>query len=262
MKSSVFEGGPCEPSSRQCSPAIFLCKDSSCLASAFSSNCCDCEGPSPPAAPHQPLDTNERPPGSPPSPKSEMDHQQTLELTNARRVHPAYPVHHALQGPYSALPGSLFGRYPSSMTQLSPSPNLSLPITPGHCALAECPPDCHEPCTPGCDDLTDQCTPDCVQVAVPCLDSCAIPTKDCSPDTCPEILSEHTVWAGTDWHAHCSIPPQFVMNNDVQLGEDLQRLVNFAFYITPAPELTSASYSSTVVQTSITLKMTVVSLCQ
>lgn len=203
---------------------VFLCKDSACLSAAFSSSCCDSDCPSPP---HQ----------SPPPGCSEMD-QQTLDLANARRLSLAYPVRHAPQVPYSALPGSLFGRCPPSMTQISSPPNLSLPLTtPGPCALTECPSDCYEPCSPGCDDRTDQCTPDCVQVAVPCLDSCAIPAKDCSPDTCPDILSEHTAWATTDWHAHC-IPPQFTMNDDLQTVQDLQQLVILIFYIAHHPELT------------------------
>ncbi|KAF8606076.1 hypothetical protein BDV93DRAFT_521385 [Ceratobasidium sp. AG-I] len=215
----MLEGGSCELSSRQCSPAIFLCKDNSCLAT-FSSNCCDCDSPSSHTASENPLQVNARLPRLSPSPDSQMDQQKALDLANARRLSLAYPLHDASQGPYFALPGPLLERYPPSIAQSSPLPSLALPLA--HWALPECPPDCHEPCTPGCDDRTNECTLGCVQVAVPCLDSCGIPTKDCSPDTCPDILSEHTLWATTDWHAHC-IPPQFMMN-DLPMGEDLQRL--------------------------------------
>lgn len=77
-----------------------------------------------------------------------------------------------------------------------------------------------------CEDLTEHCTPGCVQVTVPCLDSCT-PT-DCNSDTCPENITPHSLWAVSDWHAHCNMPPQFAaINHDLQFADDLQQLVIF-----------------------------------
>jgi hypothetical protein len=92
----------------------------------------------------------------------------------------------------------------------------------GRLWTSECSADC-QPCPERCEDLTEQCTPGCVQVAVPCLDTC-LPPKDCTPDTCPETLGPHSLWAASDWHAHCNLPPQFAPMN-IQFNEELQQLV-------------------------------------
>jgi hypothetical protein len=200
-----------EPSPRLCPSAVFFCKDSACLASL---------------SPSTPLESPKRLSWSPSRPDSEMDSPQISNRPNSRRLHSAQTQRHASQGPYPALPSSFIGFYPGSIPQASPLSSHPLPLIPTHWSLADCPPDCREPCTPGCEDSIGQCTPDCVQVAVPCLDSCGIPVKECTPETCPDSAAEYGIWAPADWHAHCNIQPQFAMSNELQFGEDLQRLVN------------------------------------
>ncbi|KAG8719870.1 zinc-finger protein [Ceratobasidium sp. 394] len=194
-----------------CSSAVIFCRDSACLPSGFSSSCCSW---APPESTGRPSESS-----------SEMDlieSKRKPSLLSARRLYTTRTQRHALQGPFSALPDPSLGFYTASVPQGPALPGYPPSLISGHWPLGSCPPDCQEPCTLGCEDLTEQCTPDCVQVAVPCLDSCAIPANDCNPETCPDSTAEHIVWAAPEWHAHCNTLPQFAMDN--KLGEDLQQL--------------------------------------